>query len=139
MAVYRSRPLDREAIAEILAAYDGVRAVYLFGSQALGRAQAGSDIDLAVVPRDSAPRPDKLAILGDLAAAGFTNVDLVFLDTDDIVLKFEVVRLNDLIYQAPDFDSGTYFSKIVRMYWDFLPYLRIQREAYKRRILDGTQ
>lgn len=139
MAVYRSRPLDREAIAEIFAAYNGVQAVYLFGSQALGRARAGSDIDLAVVPRESAPRPDKLAILGDLAAAGFTNVDLVFLDTDDIVLKFEVVRLNDLIYQTTDFDSGTYFSKIVRMYWDFLPYLRIQREAYKRRILDGTQ
>jgi hypothetical protein len=59
----------------------------------------------------------------------------VILDIDDIVLKHEAVRLNQVVYQTEDFDWGTYFSKIVRMYLDFLPYLNVQREAYKWRIL----
>lgn len=133
-----SRSFEREAVAEVFAKYAGVEAVYLFGSQATGATRQDSDIDLAVVPKDTSVRSHKLAILTDLAARGFTDVDLVFLDSDDIVLKFEVVRHNALIYATPDFDRGAYFSKIVRMYWDFLPYLKVQREAYKRSVLNGT-
>ena len=133
----RSRPYDEEVIAGIFARYPGVLAVYLFGSQATGKTGPWSDIDLAVVPRDPSVREHRLDMLADLAGLGFTEVDLVFLDTDDIVLKHEAVRLNRVIYQTPDFDRGSTYSLITRMYLDFLPYLEIQREAYKRRILDG--
>ncbi len=64
-------------------------------------------------------------------------MDLVFLDTDDIVLKYEAVRHNRIVYQTEDFDRGALYAKVVRQYLDFLPYLKVQREAYKRRILDG--
>ena len=74
-------------------------------------------------------------MLADLAGRGFDNVDLVFPDTDDIVLKFEAARRNRLVYEAGDFDRGSYFSLIICQYFDFLPYLRVQRAAYKRRIL----
>lgn len=127
--------VDRAALREVFAAYPGVQAVYLFGSQATGRTHRESDLDLAVVPRDASVRAQRLAILTDLAARGFCEVDLVILDVDDIVLKHEAVRLNHVVYQMEDFDRGAYFSKIVRMYLDFLPYLKVQREAYKRRIL----
>lgn len=46
----------------------------------------------------------KLDILAELAQAGFCNVDLAPLDTDDIVLKHEAVRQNRLVYQTDDFD-----------------------------------
>ena len=75
--------------------------------------------------------------MSDLARKGFCNVDLVFLDTTDIGLKYEAVSPNRLIYQREDFERGTYYSKIIRQYLDFLPYLNVQRAAYKRRILNG--
>jgi len=128
---------DLGLLPEVFRRYPDVQAVYLFGSFATGNVHQESDLDLAVVPRRGAVRDRRLDILADLARHGFCNVDLVFLDTDDIVLKYEAVRQNRLVYQAEDFDRGATYSKIVRQYLDFLPYLKVQREAYKRRILHG--
>ncbi len=114
-----------------------VQAVFVFGSSASGHTHAGSDLDLAIVPRHSQVYSRKLDMLTGLARAGFCHVDLVFLDTDDVVLKYEAVRQNQLVYQREDFDRGTYYSRVVRQYLDFLPYLKVQREAYRRRILGG--
>ena len=127
-----------ERLGDIFRKYPDIQAVYLFGSTAEGsHLHAGSDLDLAILPRTSELRASTLDILADLAQVGFCNVDLVFLDTDDIVLKFEVVKRNRVIYASMDFDHGGYYSKIIRQYLDFLPYLEVQREAYKRSILSG--
>ena len=134
-----SKQPDLSRLAEIFRGYEGVTAVYLFGSVADGKTRPGSDLDLAIVPRSAALRQQKLNILTDLVRAGFDNVDLVLLDTNDITLKFEAVRRNRLIYAVPEFDHGSYFSKVIRQYFDFEPYLKIQREAYKKRILDGQK
>lgn len=128
---------DLTRLPAIFARYPEIRAVYLFGSVAEGRANPQSDLDLGIVPRSPKIRAQFLQILGDLLEAGYPNVDLILLDTDDITLKFEVVRRNHPIYLAPDFSHGDYFSKILRQYWDFLPYLERQRAAYKHRILNG--
>ena len=117
--------------------YPDIWAVYLFGSFAAGNVHRESDLDLAVVPRRGSVRARRLDILADLARHGFCSVDLVFLDTDDIVLKYEAVHQNRLVYQANDFDPGAMYSRTVRQYLDFMPYLKVQREAYKRRILHG--
>jgi predicted nucleotidyltransferase len=111
--------------------------VYLFGSAASGRLHDDSDLDLAVYSESGSIRERRLDILTDLARCGFCDVDLVFLDTDDIVLKYEAIRQNRLLYQAGNFDRGAVYSKIVRQYLDFYPYLTVQREAYKRRIRLG--
>ncbi len=126
---------DLAELARIFRKYPEVRAVYLFGSAAEGRMRPESDIDLAIVPRSPDARARRLDILADLARLGFCNVDLVFLDTDDIVLKYEAVRLNRLVYRTEDFDPGEMYSRIVRQYLDFLPYLEVQRRAYRERIL----
>jgi len=117
--------------------YPQVKAVYVFGSTVSGRSHAGSDLDLAVVPGDAGARTVRLDILTDLAREGFENVDLVILDTDDIVLTYEALYQNCLVYAVEEFDRGTLYSNTVRKYLDFLPYLRVQREAYKRRVLSG--
>ncbi|MBO9370415.1 MAG: nucleotidyltransferase domain-containing protein [Chloroflexi bacterium] len=129
---------DLDALARVFRKYPEVRAVYLFGSAAEGRTHRESDLDLAVVPRSPAARARRLDMLTDLAREGFCDVDLVFLDTNDIVLKYEAVRLNQVVYQTEEFDRGEMYSRIVRQYLDFLPYLQVQREAYKRRILHDS-
>ena len=133
----RARLPDLQILADVFRKYPDIQAVYLFGSFAAGSALPGSDLDLAIVPRAPSIREERLSILADLIRHGFSNVDLVFLDTDDIVLKYEAVRQNRLVYQAEDFDRGAMYSRVVRQYLDFLPYLNVQREAYKRRILLG--
>lgn len=131
----RLEALELQRLAEVFGHYPQVRAVYMFGSQASGRAGPESDLDLAIVPEDPSLKEKKLDILAELARLGYCNVDLVFLDEDDLVLAYEAVRQNRLIYAAPDFDRGATYSRIVRKYLDFEPYLRVQREAYKRRII----
>ncbi|WP_376792073.1 nucleotidyltransferase domain-containing protein [Thermoflexus sp.] len=131
----RIPPLD--LLTEAFRKYPEIEAVYLFGSAAQGRLHAESDLDLAVLLRRGAPRPNPLDLLADLARLGFCRVDLVFLDTEDILLKLEAVRHNRVIYSVEGFDRGEVFSLIVCQYFDFLPYLRVQREAYKRRLLHG--
>jgi predicted nucleotidyltransferase len=126
---------DVDLLSRIFKTYPEIQAVYLFGSSASGQRHAESDLDLAIVPRHPQVHSRKLDILTDLARVGLEDVDLVFLDTDDIVLKYEAVRQNQLVYHREDFDRGAFYSLVVRQYLNFLPYLDVQRKAYRRRIL----
>ncbi len=126
-----------EKLGEVFREYPDIRAVYLFGSAAAGHARADSDIDLAVIPADASVKNEKLDILAKLAAHGYCNVDLVFIDDNDLVLAYEAIRQNKLIYAVSDFDRGTTYSNIVRKYLDFEFFLRAQREAYKRRAINA--
>jgi predicted nucleotidyltransferase len=128
---------DLSILPEIFKTYPDIQAVYLFGSVASGKENPQSDLDLAIYPRNSLLREKKLDILADITARGFNNVDIIFLDIPDIVVRFEAVCQNRLIYCAQDFDAGSFFSLTIRQYFDFLPYLKIQREAYKQRILQN--
>ena len=128
--------LDLARLEQVFRSYPGIQAVYLFGSYATGEVHPWSDLDLAIVPRSAALHEQRLELLTELTRLGFDKVDLVFLDAADLVLKYEAVCPNRLIYAAEDFDRGAMYSRVVREYLDFLPYLKVQREAYKRRILD---
>jgi len=130
--------LDLQKLAEVFKRYPQVQAVYVFGSQASRKAGPGSDLDLAIIATDPSLKEKKLDILAELARLGYCNVDLVFLDEDDLVFAYEAIRQNRLLYAAPSFDRGATYSRIVRKFLDFEPYLRVQREAYKRRII-GAQ
>lgn len=126
-----------EVLKTVFEKFPAIQAVYLFGSSASGRTHVESDLDLAVLADENSLSSQKLDILTELAKNGFCNVDLVILPGDDVVLQYEAVRLNRIVYQRPDFDSAAVFSLFVRRYLDFLPYLKVQREAYKQRVLHG--
>lgn len=127
-------PSDLSVLPEIFATYPEIQAVYLFGSTHSGKMHPESDLDLGIKGEDVEEK--KLELLADLARHGFCHVDLVFLNTKDILLKYEVVRHNHLLYKRGDFDNGSFFSLVLRQYQDFYPYLKVQRAAYKRRILN---
>ena len=90
-------------LTPIFTRYADIQAVYLFGSVAIGRQRSHSDLDLALVPRTGALHRQKSDILSDLTRAGFDTIDLVILDTNDVVLQYEAVRYNRVIYCAVDF------------------------------------
>jgi predicted nucleotidyltransferase len=126
-------------LGAVFANFPEIQAVYLFGSRATATARPDSDYDLAVVSAPEKPaRGRKMDILSDLAKAGFDNVDLSFLDRDNPVLCHEAVRMNRLVFSRPEFDRGSFYSRVIRIYLDFQPCLAIQRKAIKERILHGA-
>src|SRR5690625_1677067 len=130
--------LSKEKISKIKRVfnqYAEIKDVYLFGSRATGTANQERDFDLACYSNNISERSVKLEILKDLTAEGFDNIDLVMLAKADPVIKYEAVRLNRLIYSTGDFDRGETYSKIIREYLDLLPYLTVQRKAYKQKKL----
>ena len=130
-------PSEIDHLIEVFRQFPEIRAVYVFGSAATGKRRPDSDLDLAILAEDESFQRRKLDVLTELTRQGFDNIDLVFLNTADTVTQYEAVRLNKLIYSTADFDRGYYYSKIVRLYLDFLPYLDVQRKAYKQRLLGG--
>lgn len=121
-------------LARAMVKFPEVKAVFLFGSAAANVTRADSDLDLAIVADDSSLYARRLEVVTELVRAGLDDVDVVVLDENDIVLAFEAVRQNCLVYARGDFDRGSFFSRVVRRYFSFLPSLTIQREAQKRRL-----
>jgi predicted nucleotidyltransferase len=127
-----------DRLREVLAAHPAVRAAYVFGLVAADREQARSDLDLGIVvdPDRWEPTDDKIPLITDcMEAAERDWIDLVVLNDAPLVVQFEAVRLNALLYGADGFDHGAFVSKVVRMYWDFGPHLNRQRNAYRERRL----
>lgn len=121
-------------VARAMERFPEVDAVFLFGSATSGRATRESDLDFGIVTEDRALGTRKLDLLTEFARQGLDNVDLAFLGDDDLVIRFEAVRPNRLVFSRESFDLGAYYSKALRQYFDFLPYLTTQRRALKRRL-----
>jgi predicted nucleotidyltransferase len=129
---------DLERLRAVFAAYGDVAGVWLFGSHARGTATARSDLDLAVDPAEGTgegARKRKLDMLTDLVVAGFEDVDLVILDADDPVLRFEAIGPNVLVYAAPRYDPAEAFVQALRQYDDTAPLRARSRAAYYERLL----
>jgi predicted nucleotidyltransferase len=126
-------------LRDVFARYPGVAAVWLFGSRARGEARTASDVDLAVEPADAAIRERKLDMLTDLVRAGFEDVDLVILDRDDPVLRYEAIGPNVVVYAAPDYDPAEAWVQALRRYLDTAPLRRRIREAYYERLLPDDE
>jgi predicted nucleotidyltransferase len=127
-----------QRLRTVFAAYDEVAGVWLFGSHARGTASSRSDLDLAIDPTPetgAGARARKLDMLTDLVGAGFENVDLVILDTDDPVLRFEAIGPNVLVYAAPGYDPAEAFVQALRQYDDTAPLRARMRAAYYERLL----
>ncbi|MCB1752624.1 MAG: nucleotidyltransferase domain-containing protein [Gammaproteobacteria bacterium] len=127
----------KNTLHNVLRSFPEVEAAFLFGSVAEGRAREGSDIDLALVPADNLLKERKLELLAAMTEAGLDNLDLVILDIEDPVLRYEAIRQNCLVYAREGFDRGGYYSRGMREYFDIEPILAVQREAYKKRLERG--
>lgn len=121
----------------IFTGYPEIEGVYLFGSASTGKNHDSSDLDLGIVYNDASITEKKLHLYTDLIRVGVENADIVFFNDADLVLQFEIIRHNQLIYRTEDFNHGELFSITIRKYFDIEPYLRRQRKAIKERILNG--
>jgi len=114
-----------------------IELVYLYGSHAKGTARLDSDLDLAVSACTDDYAGLKLDLLEHLAFAGFERIDIAFFQQATPVLRFQMVRHNQLLYCRSDVSAGDLFSRCLNEYFDLEPLLRVQRTAYKERVLHG--
>ncbi len=123
----------------IFLGYPKIEAVYLFGSAASDhqKKHVDSDIDLGIVSSDPSIEKRKTDLHADMIRHGFDNVDIVFFNSADLVLQFEIIHKNKLIYRKEAFNHGELFSNTIRKYLDFKPYLDRQRKILKEQILNG--
>lgn len=128
--------VQMKKLNNVFSKYDEIQAVYLFGSYAEGKENRFSDIDIGMVLDETYGKDIKIEILKDLVCEEFCNVDLVILNEVSLIMKFEIVKHNKLIYKKRNFNHPSYFSNAIRQGLDFKPFIEVQRKYYKERLLN---
>lgn len=117
-----------ERLTKVLATRPEVLEAYLFGSQATGRAQAHSDVDVAVYVDEQQAVDTGYGYAADLTAAlmsalGTNAVDLVVLNRAPPVLYHRVLRDGRRLLARDPAQTTTREGYAVSRYCDFVPQL----------------
>ena len=116
-----------------------VLAVYIFGSTAEGFSQSHSDFDIGVLVDKSINGLNKNKLYNHLYEI-FTelfpgkNLDIVFLNTAGLELRFDVVSNGKLIFESQTQDRLNFEAQTVLQHADFKPLLRQFDQAVLNRI-----
>jgi len=79
-----------------------VLAIYLFGSRISGLQHAGSDIDLAILPKQKLSETKIWVLAQALAAKYSRDVDLVDLKQASTVMRIQVISKGERLYCADE-------------------------------------
>lgn len=130
-------PDDLERAVDLLEERFGVNVLWLFGSEAQGRARPDSDIDLAALFRRRPTGLEQLEAAADLSVLLGRDIDLIDLDGASPILARQVLKTGRLIADREPRRRHAFFSKTVSLYDD----LKIQRreieQALFARVLHG--
>ena len=110
------------AVAPSVLADEPVVAAYLFGSHARGEADHLSDVDVALLAPDVAPRDRldlRLRVMGELSHALEGEVDVIVLDESPLTLSGRVIHDGAVVYSANEQRRAQYESRTFREFVDF--------------------
>jgi predicted nucleotidyltransferase len=117
-------------LREILENHPGIRQAVVFGSVASGKANLGSDLDIAIEAERPLSAAQKMRLIEDLAAAIGRPVDLIDLKTAGEPLLGQILQHGQRIL-----GSNTDYAALIRRHLfdaeDFLPYA--QRMLHERK------
>lgn len=118
----------------------GAELVYLFGSRAIGRPRAESDVDFAVllgpkVPRDQYGRIRAQLIAELMAVFGSNDVDVVILNEAPPLLTYEgVIRGGRLLFERDRLARICFEVRAFQEYMDTVPLREIQNRYLQEAI-----
>jgi len=112
----------------------GIRAVILFGSQALGISHPNSDYDIAIIGSKTPKAYDYLYDLLSQKINQLVNIDLVFLSDAPMELKNHVARHGQVLYQSNPTEFANFKEKTMTQSADFAPLQAIFSTATLSRI-----
>lgn len=108
-------------LTALLNGHPRLRAAYLFGSLATGKARPDSDLDIAVLAAGPLGQEEKLALIGELAALSGRSVDLVDLATAGEPVLGQIL-LHGRRLLGSDLDHARLIRRHVFDQADFVPY-----------------
>jgi len=119
----------KKILADILVDIAGVKLVYLFGSRVEGFVGPRSDYDFGVL-NDRAV--DGRQICGSISSAlshmlKAERIDVVLLNNVPVEMAYSIIAQGELIYQCDVFTRVEYEARVLGLYGDYLPVLRMQR------------
>lgn len=127
-----SRPVI-QAVQDALAKHAGLELAFVFGSVAVGNEGPDSDVDVAVQAARPLTAGQKMAMVGDLAAATGRAVDLIDLRTVGEPLLGQVLAHGRRLLGS-DAAHGRLLSRHLIDAADFLPYAQrivdVRRRAW---------
>jgi predicted nucleotidyltransferase len=133
--------LNAKKLKDIFKDYPYIASAYLFGSQALGKIGPMSDVDIAILLKEDAPKGRELIHEEDYLAykiakaLGVKEVDLVDLNSQGLIFKHNVLRTGKLIYDADPRLRVSFEMRVITEFCDFEPTLRfIEKYHLKGRL-----
>lgn len=119
--VFQSQqPIDAQ-LKEVFAHFPKIALAVLFGSVALGRQRADSDLDIAVAAKQALTAHEKIALVGALADRTGRPIDLIDLSVVSEPLLGQIVRHGRRVLGS-DTLYGELISRHVFEQADFMPY-----------------
>lgn len=114
-----------ESIKKIIKNNSSVLAVYLFGSQARGKSNKYSDIDIAVLFDNKIRREEytdrQIALMNFLSKSLKRETDVVVLNRAPLFLRYLILKEGKKIYERPGRDEHRFEAMAIVQYFDFLP------------------
>ena len=136
--------LELGKLKDIFTDYSYIAAAYLFGSYASGKTSPMSDVDIAILLEDNAPKGRKLLDEEDYlsyriaVALQVKEVDIIEINKQGLIFIHNVLKNSKLIYDADSDFRVRFVTKIISDYCDFEPTLRFMDnyyfEGYKKRL-----
>jgi predicted nucleotidyltransferase len=122
----------RTALAAALADREDVRLALLFGSQARGRAGAGSDVDVAVL----APGVDGLELASELSHAIGREVDVIALEDPSVPLLAQLVRDSIVVHEGVPGAAASWRARALLALEIDGPWYARMRDAWLARVAE---
>lgn len=115
---------DKQNISDYLAKRNDIQVAYLFGSQASGKADNLSDIDIAILFNAGLTVvqrfEQKLKIMGDVGSLlGRDDVEVVDLNSAPVALRFSAIENREILFVNDDNDRVDFESRVMTMYQDY--------------------
>lgn len=125
--------INHKIVTQQIVNFPNVKLVYLFGSHAKGQASPKSDIDIAILLKEpiSNPLQTKLDLLDLFQNLVGEEVDITILNTVGSVLKYQVVKNGQLLFERSPGDHKKFQISAWKEYFDFQPTLEF---FYQRKI-----
>lgn len=124
----------RQTLPSVLAGYS-VEAAYVYGSVARGTMTSFSDVDIALVLKESLPSYGRLmlelAIQGAIEEAmGFSPVDVRTINEAPLTVRGRIVQEGILLYERERARRIAFEVETRKRYFDFAPVARHLRDAF---------
>ena len=133
-------PTDLEALRQELSAWaqaePAIIAIYLYGSQAEGRASPISDVDVAVLAQPDMTRRQLWRLEDQWAAHWPEKIDLRVLNLAPLPFRYEVTAHGERLWAADVGQVAEVESLIWRQYWDLRPLLEQGWQQFVQHVLE---